>query len=83
MSIPKAAGVRTKENSSEFENIPTVVLDNARTHSSNLTKKVIKHLSYEVRFTTPYCPEFATVKQKFGKIKLKLRSLGGTTIINF
>ena len=72
-----------KENSDEFENLPTVVLDNARTHSSNLTKKVIKHLAYEVRFSAPYCPEVAPVEQAFGKIKLKLRSLGGTTIINF
>ena len=51
-----------KENSDEFKNLPTVVLDNAWTHSSNLTKKVIKHLACDVRFSSPYCPEVALVE---------------------
>ena len=66
-----------KENSDEFKNLPTAVLDNSWTHSSNLTKKVIKHLAYDVRFSAPYCPEVTPVEQAFGKIKSKLRNLGG------
>ena len=82
-AFPKLLEFVLKENSGEFENLPTIVLDNAWTHSSNLTKKVIKHLTYEVRFLLPYCQEVTPVGQAFEKIKLKLRSTGGTAIINF
>ena len=66
-----------------FEKLLTVIMDNARTHSSRLTKKVIEGLEFKIRFLTPYCPEVAPVERVFGLIKSKLRFIGGTQSINF
>ena len=63
--------------------LPIVVLDNARTHSSRFTKKVIKDSHFQTRFSAPYWPELAPVEQAFWMIKSKLRSLGGASKINF
>ena len=52
-----------------FEKLPTVIIDKARTHSSRLTKKVIESLEFKIRFLAPYCPEVAPVERAFGLIK--------------
>ena len=58
-------------------------MDNARTHSSRLTKKVIGNEGLKIRVLVPNCPEVASVKRSFGIIKSKLRLIGGTQSINF
>ena len=47
-----------KENQSQGS-MPIILLDNARTYSSNFTKKVTERLPFKVKFQTPYCPEVA------------------------
>ena len=72
-----------KEAYEDIQALPIVVLDNAPIHSSKLSKRILKNLYYEVRFFAPYWPEVAPVELAFKKIKSKLRSLGGTAVINF
>ena len=62
---------------------PTVIWDNARTHSSQLTKRIIKDFQFSVRFLAPYCPEVAPVEKAFGIIKSKMRAIEGSKLINF
>ena len=62
---------------------PIVIFDNARTHSSKITKSIIKELDLQVRFWAPYWPEVAPVERIFGKIKSKWRVLGGSMSIDF
>ena len=62
---------------------PIVIFDNARTHTSIKTKSKIKELDMQVRFMAPYWPEVAPIERVFGKIKSKLRVLGGTLDIDF
>ena len=62
---------------------PIVIFDNARTHSFKITKSIIKELDLQVRFWAPYWPEVAPVERIFGKIKSKLRVLGGSMSIDF
>ena len=66
-----------------FGKSPIIILDNARTHSSKITKNKIKMLDMQVRFLAPYWPEVAPVERIFGRIKSKLRSIGGTLSIDF
>ena len=70
------------KNIYEKRNFPIVVLDNSRTHSSKFTKRIMKDLLFELRFSAPYWPEVAPVEQAFWMIKSKLRSMGGTSAIN-
>ena len=70
------------KNIYEERNFPIVVLNNARTHSSKFTKRIMKDLLFELRFSAPYWPEVAPVEQAFWMIKSKLRSMGGTSAIN-
>ena len=72
-----------KEACENIQALPIVVPDNAPTHSSKLSKRILENLYYEVRFSVSYWPEVAPVELVFKKIKSKLRSLGGTTVINF
>ena len=72
-----------KESYQDIQALHIVVLDNAPTHSSKLSKRILENLYYEVRFSAPYWPEVAPVELEFKKIKSKLRGLGGTTVINF
>ena len=67
----------------EEGNLSTVVLDNAKTHSSKFTKIIIKDLLFELRFSAPYWPEVAPVEQAFWMIKSKFRSMGSVSVINF
>ena len=60
-----------------------VIFNNARTHSSIFSKSIIKELNLEVRFWAPYWQEVAPVERIFGKIKSKLRVLGGSMNIDF
>ena len=60
-----------------------VIVDNARTHASRLTKEETSKQVYKIRFLAPYCPEIAPVEQAFGIIKSKIRSQGVPRIINF
>ena len=53
---------------------PTVLIDNARTHTSKAARRIIHNLSYKTRYLAPYCPEIAPVEQAFGLIKSKLRA---------
>ena len=62
---------------------PTIIVDNAKTHTSNLTKEIVSKLIFKARFLVPYCPEIAPVEQAFGIIKSKLRSNGIPKTINF
>ena len=39
---------------SDEEDFPIVVLDNAKTHTSKLSKKLIGHLAYGVKISAPY-----------------------------
>ena len=71
------------KSTAKIEDFPTVVLNNARTHPLKLTKRVIEHLPYGVRFSAPYWPEVAPVKQAFQKIKSKIRNWGWETTIKF
>ena len=61
----------------------TIILDNARIHSSNYTKEVVNRLKLELKFLPPYCPEIAPVEHVFRAIKSKLRSRISTKTINF
>ena len=72
-----------KEEYRDAENFPIIVLDNARTHSSKIAQKIIKNFVFKMRFSVPYWPEVAPVELTFGKIKSKLRSQGGTAVIDF
>ena len=65
------------KNIYEDGDLPIVVLDNSRTYSSKLTKRILKDLLFQVRFSALYLPEVAPVEQAFWMIKSKLRSLGG------
>ena len=71
------------KNIYEDGDLPIVVLDNSRTYSSKLTKRILKDLLFQVRFSALYLPEVAPVEQAFWMIKSKLRSLGGVSVINF
>ena len=62
---------------------PTVLIDNARTHTSKVTKRIINSLSFKTRYLAPYCPEVAPVEQAFGLIKSKLRAYDPYFSINF
>ena len=62
---------------------PTIFVDNAKTHTSNLTKEIVSKLIFKTRFLVPYCPEIANVEQAFGIIKSKLRSNDIPKTINF
>ena len=72
-----------KEASEDIKALPIVVLENVPTHLSKLSKRILKNLYYEVRFYALYWPEVALVKLAFKKIKSKMKSLGGTAVINF
>ena len=65
------------------DKFPTIILDNTRTHSLKLTKRIIKGLPFSVRFLAPYCPEVAPVEKAFGIIKSKMRAIGGSKLIHF
>ena len=73
----------SKNSFMRAEKSPIVILDNARTHSSKITKRAIQNLDIQTRFLAPYWPEVAPVERIFGKIKSKLRSMGGTLNIDF
>ena len=62
---------------------PTIIVDNAKTHTSNLTKEIVSKLIFKTRFLVPYWPEIAPVEQAFGIIKSKLRSNDIPKTINF
>ena len=62
---------------------PVIVIDNASTHSSGLSQEIIESLDLKVKFMAPYWPEVAPVERIFGKLKSKLRSMGGSMTINF
>ena len=79
----KLLEIMLQEIYSDEEDFPIVVLDNAKTHTSKLSKKLIGHLAYGVKFSAPDWPEVAPVEQVFKKIKSKLRSSEGISIINF
>ena len=61
----------------------TIIWGNAGTHSSKLTKRIIKGLQFSVRFLAPYFPEVVPVEKTFGFIKSKMRAIGGSKLINF
>ena len=63
--------------------MPIVLLDNAKTHWSNYTKKVWRELIFETRFLPPYWPELAPVEQIFGAVKNKLRRVENFETANF
>ena len=73
--------LRRCSNSSQKS--PIIIFDNAATHSSYMTKSIIKEFDLQVRFGAPYWPEVAPVERIFGKIKSKLRALGGSLGIHF
>ena len=65
------------------QKFPIVIFDNTRNNSSKITKSTIKELDLQVRFWSSYWPEVAPVERIFGKIKSKLRVLGGSMSIDF
>ena len=69
--------------SCEYSKVPVIVIDNASTHSSGLSQEIIESLDLKVKFMAPYWPEVAPVERIFGKLKSKLRSMGGSMTINF
>ena len=70
----------TEKNKQKF---PTIILDNARIHSSYYTKEIANKLKLDLKFLPPYCPEVAPVEHVFRAIKSKLRSQISTKSINF
>ena len=62
---------------------PTVLIDNSRTHTSKVIKRIINSLSFKTWYLAPYCPEVAPVEQAFGLIKSKLRAYDPYFSINF
>ena len=62
---------------------PTIIVDNAKTHTSNLRKEIVSKLIFKTRFLVPYFPEIAPVEQALGIIKSKLRSNDIPKTINF
>ena len=63
--------------------MPIVLLDNAKTHWSNYTKKMWRELIFETRFLPPYWPELAPVEQIFGAVKNRLRRVENFETANF
>ena len=62
---------------------PTFIVDNARIHTSRLTKEVAFKLIFKIRFFALYCTEIAPIEQALGIIKSKIRSQGVPRIIDF
>lgn len=52
-----------------------VVMDNMRTHHSNVVKKVIEEYKINVLFLPPYSPDFNPIEKMWSKIKSVLRNL--------
>ena len=63
--------------------MPVIILDNARVHTSNYTKKVMNDLKLKIKPLPPYCPEVAPVEHIFRAVKEKLRSRSPAQIIDF
>ena len=61
----------------------TVLIDNAKTHTSKLTRKIISKLAFKTRYLAPYWPEVAPVEQAFGLVKSKLRAYNPDSEVNF
>ena len=68
---------------SNIQKSPVIVIDNASTHLSGLTQEVIKNLNLQIKYGVADWPEVAPVECIFGKLKSKLRSLGGSKMIDF
>ena len=62
---------------------PVIIINNASTHSSRIIQEIIKNLHLQVKFGAAYWPEEAPVERAFGKLKSKLRALGGSMTIDF
>ena len=62
---------------------PVIIIDNASTHSSRITQEIIKNLHLQVKFGAAYWLEVAPVERAFGKLKSKLRAIGGSMTIDF
>ena len=56
------------------QNAPVIILDNAKTHTSNFTKNLINNIKLKVKHLSPYCPELALIEPVFRAIKAKLRN---------
>ena len=72
-----------KSEQDYLSKLPTIIVDNAKTHTSKITKEVLSKLVFKTRYLAPYWPEVASVEQPFGIIKSKLRSVKEKTEINF
>ena len=66
-----------------FKKPPVVIIDNASTHKSGITQKIIDSLDLQVKFNAAYWPEIAPVERIFGMMKSKMRRLGGSMTIDF
>ena len=62
------------ESYSASQNTLSIIIDNARIHTSHFTKSLINQLNLRVKFLPAYCPEIAPVEHVFRAIKTKLRN---------
>ena len=62
---------------------PSILVDNARTHTSITTKKLVRTSKLNYRFLPPYWPEVAPVERTFRYLKSKLRRFSQARIVSF
>ena len=79
----KLLKITISNNNSDITKPPIIILDNARTHSSIKTINKIKDLDLQIRFLAHIDQRSPPVERAFGRIKSKLRVLGGTMDIDF
>lgn len=60
-----------------------LLIDNAPTHKSKLSTKMMEELKLEVMFLIPYWPEQAPVEKDFLSVKMKMRASRDYSSLNF
>ena len=62
---------------------PSILFDNARTHTSITTKKLVRTLKLNYRFLPPYWPKVVPVERAYRYLKSKLRRISQARIVSF
>ena len=74
----------TLNQSQLHESESTVFLmDNAKTHTSNLMKRIRQGMAQRILFNPPNCPETAPIEAVFGALKSKMKSQWEYGTLNF
>ena len=53
--------------------LPTIIIDNAKTHTSGLTKEVVSKIIYKIRFLPLIAQKLCRAGLRYDKIKTKIK----------